>query len=355
MSEEKTTTKKRAAKSTKQETMEAYREALERAQEKEEGELSPEKKLQEKKAKEVMQVAEAMSAEGIVGEINNLKLEIGRLLSRIAAGLEEEVAKYDKIKKAIEVKEQELKELFEIERTAGTLAALVEAQNQKRERFEEEMALRKEELTKEIEETRARWDRERKEHEAAWKEMLAQEQKKREREREEFLYAFAREQQLARDQFEDEKARLEKEILLKREQLSKELAEREKAVAEQERELNELRAKAAVFQQELEAAVSKAVKETTERLRLEAKSREDLLKKEFEGEKNVFATRIESLEKTVKEQADQIARLSQQLDQSYQKVQDIAVKAIEGSSESKSLSTLQQLLAEQTRKSSSEK
>jgi len=355
MSEEKTTTKKKAAKSTKQETMEAYKEALERTQEKEEKELSPEKKLQEKKAKEVVQVAEAVSAEGVVVELNALKMEIGRLLSRIATGLEEEVAKYEKIKRAIEVKEQELKELFEIERNASSLAALIEAQNQKRKRFEEEMALRKEELTREIEETRARWEKERKEHEAAWKEMLASEQKKREREREEFLYAFTREQQLARDQFEDEKARLEKEILLKREQLSKELAEREKAVAEQERELKELRDRAAAFQQELETAVGKAVKETTERLKMEAKSREDLLKKEFEGERNVLATRIESLEKTVKEQADQIARLSQQLEQSYQKVQDIAVKAIEGSSESKSLTTLQQLLAEQTRKSSSEK
>jgi hypothetical protein len=217
------------------------------------------------------------------------------------------------------------------------------------------MARRNEELTVEIEAARARWERERKEHEAAWKEMLAAEQKRREREKEEFGYTFNREQQLAKEQFEDEKARLEKEIQLKREQLEKELGERERAVAERENELTELRNKAAAFPQEMDTAVSKAIKETSDRLRQEAKSREDLLKKEFEGDRNVLMTRIESLDKTVKEQAEQIARLSQHIEQSYQKVQDIAVKAIEGSSESKSLATLQQLLTEQTRKTAQEK
>jgi|YNPNPStandDraft_1061719.scaffolds.fasta_scaffold00350_21 hypothetical protein len=355
MPEEKAQPRRRAAKSTKQEMLETYQGAVERVEEKKEAELSPERRIQERKAKEAVQVADAISAEGVVKGISILKLEIGKMLTQISDGLEEEVGKYEKIKRAIEAKEQELRELYEIERSAASLAALIESQNQKRQEFEAEMALRRQELEREIEETRARWERERKEHEAAWKEMLASEQKKREREREEFGYAFAREQQLARDRFEDEKARLEKDIALKREQLESEMAERERAVGERERELEELRARVVAFPQELESAVNKAVKETTERLRLEARNREELLRKEFEGEKNVLLTRIESLEKTVKDQAERMAKLSQQLELAYQKVQDIAVKAIEGSSESKSFAALQQLLTEQTRKQHQEK
>jgi hypothetical protein len=97
------------------------------------------------------------------------------------------------------------------------------------------------------------------------------------------------------------------------------------------------------------------VKETTERLSLEAKNREELLKKEFIGEKNVLTTRIESLEKTVKEQSAQIGSLTQLLEKANQKVQDIAVKALESSSAQKSLSSLQQLLSEQMKKPTQEK
>ncbi len=355
MAEEKAQTRRRAAKSTKQEMLEVYREAVEQAEEKKESELSPERKIQERRAKEVVEAADAISAEGVVKGISTLKLEIGKMLTRISDALEEEVGKYDKVRKAIEAKEQELRDLYEIERSAATLAALIESQNQKRLEFEAEMALRRQDLDKEIEDVRARWERERKEHEAAWKEMLASEQKKRERDKEEFGYAFAREQQLARDQFEDEKGRLEKEIKLRREELEREMAERERAVGEKERELEALRAKVAAFPQELDATVSKAIKETTERIRLEARNREELLRKEFEGERNVLSTRIESLEKTLKDQAEQIAKLSQQLELAYQKVQDIALKAIEGSSESRSLAALQQFLSEQTRKQAQEK
>ncbi len=91
------------------------------------------------------------------------------------------------------------------------------------------------------------------------------------------------------------------------------------------------------------------------RITQEAKNKEELLKKEFGGERNVLTTRIESLEKTVKEQGEHITRLSGQMEQSYQKVQDIAVKAIEGSSNLQSLTSLQQMVTDQTRKQSQEK
>jgi uncharacterized coiled-coil protein SlyX len=56
------------------------------------------------------------------------------------------------------------------------------------------------------------------------------------------------------------------------------------------------------------------------------------MSKEFEGERRVLTTRIELLQKTVKERREQITKLSAQLEKSYQKVEDIAVKAIDGSS-----------------------
>jgi len=133
------------------------------------------------------------------------------------------------------------------------------------------------------------------------------------------------------------------------------LAEREKTIAGKEAEWAQLRAQAVAFPKELETAVAKAVQETGDRLKLEAKNREELLRKEFEGQRNVLTTRIELLERLAKEQLEQVTKLSRQLETAYQKVQDIAEKAIEGSSQSKSLADLQKLLADQSRKLAPEK
>jgi len=355
MAEEKIKPKELSMSNTKKEMLDVYNILLKQLQEKREAELKPEKKIEEKKKREVVEMAEALSSEGVVNEIGNLKLEIGKRLTHISDGLEEEVIKYKKIQEAIKIKDEELKELYDIERSAETFAALIEAQNQKRQEFESEIAARKEELNREILAIREEWEKEKKEHEAEMKERDAAEAKRREREKEEYGYCFKREQQLAKDKFEDEKAKTEKEIQLKKEQMEKDLTEREKAVAEREEELGELQKKVIAFPKEMEEAINNAVKDTTERITLEAKNRAELIRKEFDGERNVLTTRIESLEKTAKEQSGQISNLSEQLEKAYQKVQDIAVKSVEGSSSLKSLSSLQQLVSEQTQRQPQEK
>ncbi len=68
------------------------------------------------------------------------------------------------------------------------------------------------------------------------------------------------------------------------------------------------------------------VNETTARLTADFEKNEALLKANFEGEKNVFLSKIESLEKFVQSQAEQISELSRKHEQAYEKVQDIANK-----------------------------
>jgi len=355
MDEKKTPPKKLSITNTKQEMMEAYQAAMKLLDEQKQLELKPEKKLEEKKARETVRIADSLSSEGVIQEISGLKIEIGKVLTQIGDKLEDQVGKFKAIQNAILLKEKELQELYEIEKSAMTLAALIEAQNQKKQQFETEMSARKEELSLEIQNARYEWTKEKADYETQVKERDAAEKKKRDREKEEYEYGFKRQQQIAKDKYEDEKGRLEKEILLTKERMDGELSGREKIIAAKEEELNDLRKRVALFPKELDAAGAKAVKETGERLTWEAKNREELLKKEFTGEKNVLTTRIESLEKTVKEQSAQIAALTQFLEKANQKVQEIAVKALESASAQKSLSSLQQLLGDQMKKSSQEK
>jgi hypothetical protein len=57
----------------------------------------------------------------------------------------------------------------------------------------------------------------------------------------------------------------------------------------------------------------------------------------------------------VKEQHEQITKLTQQLEKSYQKVEDIAVKAVQSASAYQSAANLHQMITEQARKQSQEK
>jgi hypothetical protein len=355
MDEKKMQPRKLTLANTKQEMLQAYMEVQKQLESQKELELKPEKRIEEKKAKEVLQVADSLSSEGVAREISTLKIEAGKMLAQISDRLDDEIGKFKAVQNAVALKDKELQELYEIERSAMTLAALIEAQSQKRQAFEAEMADRKEALSQEMETLRAEWKKEKEEYEAIVKERDAVEKKRRDREKEEYDYAFKREQKLTKDRFEDEKSKLEKEIQIKKGQMETELKEREKAIVEREQELNELRKKVAAFPAEMESCVAKAVKETADKLTAEAMSKDELQKKEFQGEKNVLLTRIESLEKLAKEQSERIAKFNQQLEKAYQQVQDVAVKTIEGSSNLKALTQLQQWLNEQTKKSGQEK
>jgi hypothetical protein len=348
-------------KSTKQELLDAYNEMRQQLGEKDKTQLKPELRVQEKKEAQVLAAVKATAADGVIQKINQLKQEMTRTLSDLGDKLAAEVEKCDQVQQAIDIKEKELAEVFEIDRAAGTLAALIEAQHQEKERFEREMAEEKERLSGEIESMREQWKSEKSEHDALVKEQDAIEAKRRQREKEEYRYAFEREQQLARDKFEDEKAKLlaekaqiENEMKTLREQTEKGLQERERLVAEREKEFESLQAQVQEFPKRLDAAVAAATKDAAERIQREAKYQQDLQQKDFEGQKNVQTARIQSLEKTAKEQADQLAKLSQQQEAAYQKIQDVAVKAIEGASKVGSFGGLLQTLKEQTKKQATE-
>lgn len=352
--EQKKEVKKISMKSTKEEMLDAYNNALKQLQEKHENEMKPEKKLEEKKVAETVKVAQSLTPEGVVRELGNLKIDIGKTLTSISDSLEAQVIRLTTLQNAISAKENELQELYEIEKSAMSLAALIEAQNTKKQDFLTSMELDKQELNREIDTMKAAWKKEKEEYEATVKERDAFEKKRQAREKEEFDYAFKKEQQQLKDKAAYENEKWENGIKSKKELAEKELKSREQAITAKEEELADLRKRAASFPKELEFAVTKAVKDVSEKILLEAKNREDLLKKQFEGELNVLKARNESLEKTVKEQGERISGLSQQLEAAYQKVQDIAVKTVEGSSSFKSLAGIQQLLGEQLRKQSTE-
>lgn len=335
---ERKTAKKLSTTNTKQEMLDTYNELVTQMESKRETETTPEQKVAEKAVKQVVTVADALTTDGIIRDISGLKAEVGKVLTTLSDRLEEEAGRYEAVKRAIIEKEKELSEIYEIQKAASSLSALIEAQSLKKEEFEADMANRKETLTREIEEIRTDWQKEKAQRTAEIKEQEAAEAKKRSRDKEEFEYNLQRERQAVRDAFEkeqtgyeEEKARMERDLAQRREISNREFTEREQAIVRQEQELAGLRAQVAAFPKELETTVTREVKQAVERVKNEAETKLILAAKESEGERNVYEARIFALETKVKEQTEQIARLTTQTEKAYTQVQDIAIKAVEGS------------------------
>ncbi len=337
--------------STKKQIIDAFNQLKKQYEERQKVVLEPERVKEEKKKQEVVQVAEKTVSEGIDQKINDLKITFSKTLSELAKRLNEETEKYKQIKQAIEYKNNEFKEIYEIEHEASTLAALLEAQRQKkeefdietrhkRETFEREFAERKEKLENEISTTRVAWEKEKAQYGAANKESREIEEKERLRSKEEFAYNFKRENEQKKNQLNDELQQLEKELTLKREEFDKtvatkegELREREERIAQREQQVDDLQRRVDNFPEELEAKIQGEIKDVSERLKLAALNNEKLLKAQTEGEKNVLTAKIEVLERLVQSQQGEIETLSVKLEEAYGKVQDIAVKAVDSSAQ----------------------
>jgi hypothetical protein len=99
----------------------------------------------------------------------------------------------------------------------------------------------------------------------------------------------------------------------------------------QENEMASLRKEVESFPKRSEATVKAAMAETTERLTRDFKSDKALMEARFEGERNVLLGKVEALEKMVASQAAQISDLSKKNELAYEKVQDIANRAVTAS------------------------
>lgn len=354
---------------TKKEIIEAYNDLVDQLEAKAQSELKPEVILEKKKSAEVVKVADTMVEKSILTEINDLRVEMSKTLTQISENIEAETGKYKKIQEAIVIKDNELKDIFEIERSAHALAALIGAQNQKKLEYESEMSRKKAEFDSEmnakkllleddIQSTRTLWNKERQTTLESTKERIEQEKKLRQRQKEEFEYNFKREQELARNGLTDEKEKQEKQLAIDKEDFDKTVKEKEKdlhhreaSVADRESHMKNLEEKVAAFPKELEKNIVKAIKDTSDRLNEIADKNEAFVKIEAEGRNNVLQMKIDSLQGTVTEQARQLAEINERLEKAYGKVQDIAVKAIEGSANKQTLAGIEHIVEKNRRHS----
>ena len=335
-------------KSTKEEMLKAYNDLVSRFQEKA---ANSEKQVEAKKATEtaVVDKASSYTVESIIKGLANVNIYVGKALTDLSRELTSEANKLSEIREAIEIETKHLEELHDIGLAAGTLSSLIQDHAQKKAAFEAECQAETNQFEAEMAAKRSDWKKEQEVYTAALKENEAKLRKEREREREEYEYNLTLARKKDKDLYEEQKANLLKALKDERLKQEQELSAREASVVAAETELGELRSKVASFPAELSNAVERAGREALQQAEARARLEEQLRSKEVEGDKRVAELKITALEETVKRQLAQIEALTRKLEESNVQVQAIAVKAIEGASNARALSTINEIAMEQAK------
>jgi len=325
--------KKVSPASTKTEILKAYNELLKRIQE---SKQENPKEEQEKKVRETtVETAAAMTDEKIIGEISSLKLSLNNTLDKIEDDLTSECQKLFRIREAIAIEDQRLRDLYQINAGADSLTAILAAQKEKKEEFEHEMALRKTELEEQTKQEKLNRDKEIKLWEEKKKETEETLKKQRAREEEEYQYNLKLARKKDKDEYEQKKALLEKELIQKMESFESGIKVREQAVAGAEKELSDLRVKAENFPAELQKAVQNAIKETTAQLEKEHKYEKQLLLKDHDGEIKLKNQQLESLLAKIKDLETQLKQAYNKAENAENNTKEITLKAIQSSGQIK--------------------
>jgi hypothetical protein len=322
--------KKITASSTKNDIIEAYNELLKQKESQDSGQPKEQKEKEDRDI--VIRSAATVNKEGIIQQIASLKISLNAELEKVEDALVTESKKLSQLQEAIKLQDQRLQDLYGINATADSVSAMLTLQKEKKEAFEKEMEQKRNQFEAEIEEIRTKWEKGKKEQDLVEKEEKDRLNKQHKREEEEYSYSIELTRKKDKDQYEQKKQLLDKELTDRKNTFEQEIRSREQAVIATETELMELREKTTAFPKELELAVKVAIEENTKKLETAFKFETQLKAKEYEGEIKLRDQEIANFKAKIKDIEVQLAQLAAKAEQADKSAKDIAIRAIESSS-----------------------
>ncbi len=351
--------KKVSDKSTKAQILEAYKEAAEEkvTLESQIKQLNaspkqtavPEKPIVE--AKKPMALTEnQQKMQSTIDNLILLQFGFGGAVSELSEKLTSEATKLEELRRVVGEEVQQLQELHSLEDVAeDTLDNLIQQYEESAKTFTDELSERGETVEQELLELRLAWEKEQELQKLTVTERNDNQQKARDRDEELYDYDLNLQRNLDIEEYEQRQQGLYQEIEEFRQEQEKRWAEREKAISERESLSADVKAKVEAFSKELEANIKNG-KDTGRNIgNYQAKIKADLLAKDIEGQKQNYELQIQGMLQTIQNQDARLASLSQQLDSALKQVQDLAVKAIEGSSNLRSFEAVREIAIEQAK------
>ncbi|MCY1055697.1 hypothetical protein [Nannocystis sp. SCPEA4] len=346
------------SKSTKQEILEAYNELAEELKNLKDSSAAKPARAAAAAPEVVIAAPSAPAQENtavnfddLTRDLDSIRTRFGDASSALQQQLLRESGRLEGLRTEITGYTEHLKVLHAIEVGDDTTRELVRRYLDTQRTADEAFAARKRKVEEELEARKSGWRKQQEERTRGVTEADAAGKLARTREGEEYGYATTRARTADADALAQEKKRLQAELDGLQEVKTLQWNERELAIATREQEYAELKAKSVAYPKELEAATNKAEAEGMAIARRQSKIAADLASKDFEGKKKIQDLKIHELEAASKKQDEQILELSKQLASALKQAQDLAIKAIDGASNSTSFAAVKEIALEQAKTS----
>ncbi|MCF8494927.1 MAG: hypothetical protein K9G65_06030 [Rickettsiaceae bacterium] len=312
-------------KSTKDQILAAYSEVLTSLNEKQIAIPEEQKKQEEKK--EVVSKAASHSSDDILADLSTLKSRTIKKVDSLSEELLSEFQKLANLREAIILEQKHLQELYQINETANTLSALLQAQAEQKERFKLEMEQTKENFGAELADQKFNWQQQSTQLEQDYKEQKANLEKTRKREEEEYNYALELKRRKETDEYNNKKASLEKELS----DLKDNLLKREADLATKEQDYDSFRIQVEQIPNQIKEEVTKAEELLRSNLLQQYEFEKQMKQKEYDGLLKLKEQSVHYLEDKINKQEARIKELTDKADNAAQQVQLIACRALDTS------------------------
>lgn len=293
------------SKSTKSQILDAYNKAIKKLNEIEASKDDPVSQKESQMKKETFEAADKIVDMGILNP--------------------EITGQYKSLELAIEMKKNELKDLYDLEVEANSLTAMINAHKDTQRELEEEAKENKKAIEAEIKALEAELKAKEEEVENEIAEERERVSKIRQREEEEYQYNLKRKRQLEDDEWEDNKKARESVIASKEEDLvnkAKELSERETYIVDLEDKV---------------ASISDQVASAYEEGKKEGKAKADksnafevrCLETKHEYEVQNLQNQIDRLEQDLETEKSKNNDLQNKLDDAYTQMRELATNTVQ--------------------------
>ena len=275
----------------------------------------------------VLENVKSITLDGVSKKIAAVQVDIQQTLAKLSTELTQNLDTLNTVNTAIALKQEELKNLHDIEATKISLDTLNQDIEATRQTWTEEQIRRAKED-----------DMARRERQVKWT-------------REEEQYKYEREQ--AHKKLEDDfNARIQeatKQNQLQAEMLQKSWDKRESELKNKEQEFTSLRAEVDAFPAKLKAETEKSAAIVGNTMKKDFEMEKKLLEANFNNKIQLAEAQVASEKMKTVELEKQVASLKAQLDMAQKDIKEISTKALESASSRETVNSLQKALENQPR------
>ena len=292
-------------KNTKAEILEALNEALEREKNMTQIKYEPEKEEKKQKVEKAIEETKVNVEQKIFSE------ELNR--------------KFQDLEVAVQEEERKLKELYGIEEELNNLVVVVNAGKDYIAELENNKRKKTDEINEQMKNLEEEYKSKKETLEKEFEDMTKKLKMERERENEEYTYKIKREREKNTNEWEDQKAKREKELAQKEEEINIKMEE----IESKEEHIKELEDTVSAMPTQLEKEYVRGKKEATAEIEKENKYTTELLKKDYENTIDRQNDKIETLKEEIEKVNAEKQSMQEKLDKAYSQIKDMATKTVE--------------------------